>query len=109
MSVFVVEESDVTRVYKNASNVIIRVDTIFMEPTTNQLTSGVNAKTFYRRLSTQVHHGTDRTVASIEIYTDADTIETVSGNYTFVEWTGGNAGTTYRCNMSDLPIVGGTV
>ena len=110
MPVLVVEGSSVTRIYKNVTGDILRVDTMFMESTTDPISSGVDPKTFRRTLTTQRHHGpASRVVTEIEIYTDADTIETASGNYTFVAWTGGNAGTDYRCNMSDLPAVGDTV
>jgi len=110
MPVLIVEGSSITRIYKNVTGDILRVDTIFMNATTDPISSGVSSKTFRRILNTQLHHGpANRVVTEIEIYTDADTIETATGNYTYVAWTGGNAGTDYRCNMSDLPVVGDTV
>ena len=101
----------VVRVYTNAANDVLRVDTISMEPTTNQLTSGVNPKTYARRISISRLHetGAARTVSGISIVTSADTIETVSGDYTSVSWTTINAGTTVICDMSDLPGIGDTV
>jgi hypothetical protein len=82
-----------------------------MEPTTNALTNGVAAKTYARRITHSYLHetGAARVVAGIQIVTSADTIETVSGDYTFAEWTTINAGQTVRCDMSDLPGIGDTV
>jgi len=101
---------EVTRIYKNSATDIIRVDTIYMQPTTNQLTSGVNARTFYRDLSTsKLHEPADRVVASIQLITSADTVETATGNYLTATWTGRNAGVPILCDMSDLPRVGNTV
>ena len=101
----------VIRVYTNAASDTLRVDTISMEPTSNQLITGVNARTYTRRISiSRIHEtGAARTVAGIQITTSADTIETGSGDYTYVEWTTINSGTTVRCNMSDLPGIGDTV
>jgi len=111
MAIFVVENADVTRVYKNAAEDIIRVDTMIMEPTTNVLTTGVSARTFRRRLKTELRASlaAGRVVATIDVYTNADTVELATGNYTYVQWSNGNADTAYRCNMSDLPAVGDTV
>jgi len=101
----------VVRIYKNAAADVLRVDTISMEATTNQLTSGVSPKTYTRRISISRLHETSsaRVVAGIQIITTADTIETVSGDYTNVQWTTINAGQTVICNMSDLPGIGDSV
>jgi len=101
----------VTRIYKNAAADILRIDTISMEPTTNALTTGINAKTYARRLSISRLHetGASRTIAGIQIVTTADTIETISGDYTSVEWTIINNGVTVLCDMSDLPGIGDSV
>ena len=101
----------VTRTYTNAAADILRVDTISMEATSNQLTTGTAAKTYTRRISTSLLHetGAARLVAGIQIITSADTIEIVSGDYKYVEWTTINNGVVVRCNMSDLPGIGGTV
>jgi len=101
----------VIRIYKNTAEDTLRVDTISMEATSNALTTGVNAKTYRRRLSVSYLHetGAARTVAGIQIISTADTFETVSGDYTYVEWTGINNDTPVRCDMSDLPGIGDTV
>lgn len=96
-----------TRIYKNGAGDTIRIDSIYMSPTTSSFTTGINRKTFYRRLQTNkilVSSGS-RTVASIEILTDCDTYEASSGNFTWVEW----ISPPCRCDMSDLPFVGETV
>lgn len=101
----------VTRIYKNAADDTLRVDTISMESTSNQLTSGINPRTYARMITTSRLHetGAARIVAGIQIITTADTIETVSGDYTSVTWTNINAGTSIICDMSDLPGIGDTV
>jgi len=100
----------VTRVYKNAAGTSLRVDSITMEANSNALTTGVAAKTYYRRISTSyIYEPADRDVASFQLVTDADTVEVISGDYTYVHWTGKNNGVTVRCEMSDLPGVGDAV
>lgn len=110
MTLFVVGKDDITRIYKNAAGNTIRTDIINLRATQVSSMSGVSAKTFYRELRTELRHeDADRVVDSIEVLTTANTIETVSGNYLWAEWTTGNATQGKRCNMSDLPIVGNTV
>jgi len=101
---------EVTRVYKNAAGDSLRIDTIHMRANSNALTTGVAAKTYYRSLTTTwMYEPVDRDVASFQLVTNADTVELVSGDYTYVHWTGKNNGVTVRCEMSDLPGVGDTV
>ena len=99
---------ELTRVYKNSSGDSLRIDTIYMEPKTNALTSGVLPKTYTRRVATTlIYEAADRTVDSIQIITDADTVD--ASAYTFVEWTNCNAGQGVYCDLSDLPGLSDTV
>jgi len=101
---------EVSRIYKNAATDIVRVDTMYMRANSNALTTGVQAKTYYREFSTSlIHEPADRVVASIQIITGADEIETVSGDFTYVKWTDRNLDVGILCDMSDLPGVGDTV
>ena len=101
----------VIRVYTNAAGDTLRTDTIYLRATSNQLTTGVNPKTFYRELSTTITHetGAARVVAGIQVTTNADTIETVTGDYVLATWTAVNAGQNVICDMSDLPGIGDSV
>jgi hypothetical protein len=110
MTLFVVSKDVITRIYKNAAGNTLRVDTINLTPTTTPLTTGVSAKTFKRELRIEYRHeDADRVVSVIELYTTADNVEDVTGNYKYAEWTTGNADQGKRCDMSDLPEVGDTV
>lgn len=100
---------EVTRIYKNAATDTLRVDSIYMDATSNTIATGTARRTYYRRLSTSYLYGpADRDVASIEVVTTADSAESSSGNITWVEWTTPTSG-SIRCDMSDLPDVGNTV
>lgn len=98
---------EVTRLYKNAGADILRVDSIYMDPTSNTLNTGIGSKTYYRRLNSSYMYGpADRVVASIEVITSADDADT-STDIEWVEWT--TRSQTIRCDMSDLPKVADTV
>lgn len=100
---------EVTRIYKNASTETLRVDSIYMDPTSNTIATGTSRRTYYRRLSTSYLYGpASRVVDSIEVVTTADSAESASGDVTWVEWTKPTSG-SIRCDMSDLPAVGDTV
>lgn len=101
---------ELSRVYKNSSDDIIRIDTIYLRSTGSEQTTGPVRKTWIRTVDTSlVLESSDRTVSSIQLVTDADTYDSsASGpqNYTWVSWSthGG-----VRCDMSDLPVIGETV
>jgi hypothetical protein len=100
---------EVTRLYKNASDDTLRIDTIYMERTTNSFNSGIGASTYYRRLSTTFvvqSNISDRDVAYIQLITTADEIDTTY--YDYVRWNT-NRAHPINCNMSDLPNVGDTL
>jgi hypothetical protein len=110
MTLFVVGKDAISRVYKNADGNTLRTDIINLRPTTNAIKSGVAAKTFYRELRTEWRYeDADRVVATIELYTTADDVDNVTGNFLYAAWTTGNAGQGKRCDMSDLPKVTDTV
>ena len=110
MTLFVVNKDQITRIYKNSAGNTLRTDIINLTPTTTPMSTSVDAKTFKRELRTELRYeDADRVVDVIEVFTTADTVENVSGNYLYVEWTTGNADQGKRCNMSDLPKVGDTV
>jgi hypothetical protein len=99
-----------SRIYKNSSEDTIRVDTMYLEATRDVIMSGVSQKTYARRIEKLLLcESADRVVTSIQIVTDADTVETgdVSGplNYPYCSWSSTGA----ICNMSDLPIIGDSV
>lgn len=97
---------ELSRIYKNASDETLRIDSIYMESTTNQLTSGTRRRTYQRRIQTNKVLGpASRTVDSIELLTNADTYEASSGSFTWVAWDSPPC----ECGMSDLPIVGSDV
>ena len=100
----------ITRVYYNATDEILRLDEINMIRRKNQLVDGVNPPTFYRHVTTTKYYPassyfpTDRTVATIEVSGDQDTLTIDGGNYQQATWEFG--GTTVRCNMTNLPTIG---
>ena len=100
---------EVIRIYKNAAEDTLRVDTITWTSTMNTAIVGVAAKTYRRHISINkiLSSGiVDRTVAIIDISTNADIIDP-SGNYTYVRWNTTNE--TIQGDMSDLPIITDTV
>lgn len=98
---------EVTRIYKNAASDILRVDSIYMDPTSNTLNTGTSSRTYYRRLNTSYMYGpADRTVDAIEVVTSADSADT-SDDIEWVEWT--TRSQTIRCDMSDLPKTTDTI
>jgi hypothetical protein len=92
------------RICKNTDGDPVRIDSIIMEPTANNLALDKSKITYMRNLTTQlvVSYGS-RVVTSIEIVTTADTVD--GSGYSFVRWTPRNI----YCDMSDLPGVGDTV
>ena len=110
----------VTRTYKNASDDVLRVDFISLVQKRDNILSIMNpcgyfVPTYNRNVSVNNHHSAaSRTVASIEISTSADTVETISGDYLYAHWTNVNQDSDGNdipiiCNMSDLPAVGDSV
>jgi hypothetical protein len=100
----------VSRVYKNSTEDIIRVDTISMLPTGTPKNLGVTQGTFYRSVKTERYYegGVSRTVNAILLVTSADSVDydvSAAANYNWAEWTTEKV----RCNMSDLPQIGDTV
>jgi hypothetical protein len=103
---------EVTRIYKNASDEVIRIDTIQMIKSANTLVCHPSQMTFTRKIKTElVHESLDRTIYDINLITDADSVDfdpSAFSSHNWVEWT--NSGPNgVRCNMSDLPQIGETV
>lgn len=102
---------EVTRVYMNSSDEVLRIDTIFMEPARNGIAGYVPlTSSTYRRIVeiNKLYESTNRVVASITVTTDADNIDfdpSGSNNYLWCSWDA----PPVRCNMSDLPRIGDTV
>ena len=97
----------VNRKYYNDNHELIRTDNITMEPT-NTWTGGSENRTYYRaiRINPEYHTGVPRIVRFLEIETNGDTIESVTGDYEYVTW---STHSYAKCDMSDLPGIGDTV
>lgn len=99
------------RVYKNAAGDEIRVDTVSLTQKRNNIVNAnlmeTGASLVYERhvRTVQMYVAADRAVSSIEVIGTFNSIETVSGNYTWAQWDSPSA----RASMNDLPEVGDTV
>jgi len=106
----------ITRVYKNAASDTIRVDELYMDiivdnsPAVIYKSNTSMVRFGPRRLKTVPHYstGASRTVSGIEVDGDFETIEVISGDYTWASKVLGD-GTVARIDMSDLPAIGDTV
>lgn len=99
---------EILRQYKNSTEDLIRLDTIYMEAKQDVIATDKSSITYHRILKVQLVHGTgltDRVVAAIDIIGDYDNIEIYTGNFLWAEWTSPST----IVHMSDLPIVGDTV
>lgn len=93
----------VTRSYYNASDDLLRTDTITMRRKGNTLVSKAQFHTFQRVLNSQLFYGpASRAISYIEVSGDFDIIEASSGDFLECEWYSPSA----FCNMSDLPQTG---
>ena len=99
---------EVVRIYKNAAEDTLRVDKITWVPTGNTLNTGIAQRTYARRLYSTtmlMSNIVDRTVAIIEVITNADEIDTAGPpyNYRFVNWNRSSG--VVRGDMTDLPVI----
>ena len=97
----------VTRTYKNSAFETLRIDRITLTATTPSNAYAVlTSRTYKRNVETEkVLIASNRTVANIVVEGNFDTIESVTGDYEYCDWTSPVA----KCGMSDLPGVGDTV
>ena len=97
------------RIYYNSADLALRIDDIYLEATSNVICTGTSARTYARTVKTTTTYGsggygTDRTVASIEVISNATSADN-SPDILWIEWTSPSV----HCGMSDLPGVGDTV
>ena len=112
-----------TRLYYNSTPVLIRTDKLQMLPQ-NNFTSIVNydggngpqTPSIKRSLQVEPSHAASggggapisRVIDRLEVTGDFDSIESVTGDYQYAEWTRGNS-TTIKMDMTDLPKCGDTI
>lgn len=93
-----------TRIYKSESDDVLRTDSIVMRRKRDNFLADQSETTWERLLTVQLIFGAaNRSVSSIEIVTDASTVD--GSSYAWAEWVSPHV----RCSMIDLPSIGDTV
>jgi len=95
--------AQINRFYKNAAGDDLRIDTIIMEEKLDTFSIGEpNGRVWIRRLTTNnIFSTADRTVASIEVLGDFDSVETSSNSFIYATWNS----PAISVSMEDLPAV----
>jgi hypothetical protein len=102
---------EATRIYKNASDEEIRIDTITLLAKRDNICIGAmgdmqSGHTYSRNVNiTRLYSSADRVVASIILMGSFDSVETSSGSFLLASW----ISPATDLDMSDLPVVGDTV